>query len=78
MRLLAPSGSLCGVLRGVETLVCALGHLRRASPREARTGRFSCVFGERCCAGFVAVILWCVAVDVNQSCFHAQLVKWGV
>ena len=29
----------------------------------------------RCCAGFVAVILWCVAADVNQSRFHAQRVK---
>lgn len=25
--------------------------------------------------GFVVVLLWCVAADVNQSCFHAQLVK---
>lgn len=43
--LLAPSGSLCGVLRGVEGLVCVLGRLRRASPRGARTARFSWVFG---------------------------------
>lgn len=33
------------------------------------------VWDARCCAGFVVVILWCVAADVNQSCFHAQLVK---
>ena len=38
--LLAPSGSPCGVLRGVETLVRALGCLRRASPREARAAWF--------------------------------------
>lgn len=28
-----------------------------------------------CCVVFVVVLLWCVAADVNQSCFHAQLVK---
>lgn len=56
--LLAPSGSPCGVLRGAEGLVCAMGCLRRASPREARTARFSWAFGSyggR--AGLVAVIL---------------------
>ena len=52
--LLAPSGSLCGVLRGVETLVRALGCLRCESPRGARTGRFSWVFGAR----GVARVLW--------------------
>ena len=31
--------------RGVESLVCALGCLRRASPRGARTARFSWAFG---------------------------------
>lgn len=43
--LLAPSGSLCGVLRGVEGLVCVLGRLRRENQRGARTVRFSWVFG---------------------------------
>ena len=43
--LLAPSGSLCGVLRGVESLVCVLGRLRRENQRGARTARFSWVFG---------------------------------
>lgn len=43
--LLAPSGSPCGVLRGVETLVRALGYLRRENQRGARTARFSWAFG---------------------------------
>ena len=47
-------GWLCGVLRGVETLVRALGCLRCESPRGARTGRFSWVFGAR----GVARVLW--------------------
>ena len=33
-------GSLCGVLRGVEGLVCVLGCLRRESPREASAAWF--------------------------------------
>lgn len=45
MRLLALSGSLCGVLRGVESLACVLGCLRRENQRGARTARFSLVFG---------------------------------
>lgn len=45
MRLLAPSGLLCGVLRGFEGLVCALGCLRRENQRGARTARFSWAFG---------------------------------
>lgn len=45
MRLLAPSGSLCGVLRGVESPVRVLGCLRRENQRGARTARFSWVFG---------------------------------
>ena len=38
-------GLLCGALRGFESPVRALGRLRRASPREARTACFSWVFG---------------------------------
>ena len=53
MRLLAPSGSLCGVLRGVESPVCVLGCLRRASPREARTAWFPFAFGTRGVARFL-------------------------
>lgn len=45
MRLLAPSGSLCGVLRGIESPVCALGRLRRENQREVRTGRFPLASG---------------------------------
>ncbi len=33
-------GSLCGVLRGVESLACVLGCLRRENQRGARTARF--------------------------------------
>ena len=59
-------GSLCGVLRGVETLVCALGCLRRASPRGARTARFSWVFGSyggrvawrSFCGGAIFLLSW--------------------
>ena len=54
MRLLAPSGSLCGVLRGVESPVCVLGCLRRASPLGARTARFLYVLWSR----GVARVLW--------------------
>ena len=53
MRLLAPSGSLCGVLRGVESLVCVLGCLRRASPRGARAARFLYVLWSRGVARFL-------------------------
>lgn len=64
--LLAPSGSLCGVLRGVESLACALGRLRRASPREARTARFSWAFGSYggravlrgFCGGAIFLLSW--------------------
>lgn len=64
--LLAPSGSPCGVLRGVETLVRALGCLRRASPREARTARFSWAFGSYggravlrgFCGGVIFLLSW--------------------
>lgn len=64
--LLAPSGSLCGVLRGVESLSCALGCLRRASPRGARTARFSWVFGSYggravlrgFCGGAIFLLSW--------------------
>lgn len=64
--LLEPSGSPCGVLRGVETLVRALGCLRRASPREARTARFSRVFGSYggravlrgFCGGAILLLSW--------------------
>ena len=63
---LAPSGSLCGVLRGVEALVRALGCLRRASPRGARTARFSWVFGSYggravlrgFCGGAIFLLSW--------------------
>ena len=51
--LLAPSGSLCGVLRAIKALACVLGCLRRESPRGARTARFSCVFGARGVARFL-------------------------
>lgn len=63
MRLLAPSGSLCGVLRGVESTVCALGCLRRASPREVRAARFLYVLWSRgvarCCVVFAVVLFFC-------------------
>lgn len=64
MRLLAPSGSLCGVLRGVESPVCVLGCLRRASPREARTGRFPFVSVVRGVARFLWWRYFVVIVDV--------------
>lgn len=51
--LLAPSGSLCGVLRGVEGLVCVLGRLRRENQRGARTGLFPLVSGVRGVARFL-------------------------
>lgn len=54
MRLLAPSGSLFGVLRGVESPVCVLGCLRRASPRGARAAWFLYVLWSR----GVARVLW--------------------
>lgn len=60
--LLAPSGSPCGVLRGVETLVRALGRLRRASPREARTARFCTCCGRAVlrgfCGGDILLLSW--------------------
>lgn len=43
--LLAPSGSLCGVLRDVEGLVYVLGRLRRENQRGARTARLLGAFG---------------------------------
>ena len=66
LRLLAPSGSLCGVLRGVEALVRVLGRLRRASPRGARTARFSWAFGSYggravlrgFCGGAIFLLSW--------------------
>lgn len=56
MRLLAPSGSLCGVLRGVEGLVCVLGCLRRENQRGARTVRLLGAFGVYGVAWFLR---WC-------------------
>lgn len=58
--LLAPSGSLCGVLRGVEGLVCVLGRLRRENQRGARTVRLlGGVWCVRCCVVFVMVLFCC-------------------
>jgi len=54
-------GSLCGVLRGVETLVRVLGRLRRASPREARTARFLYVLWSLGVAWF---LWWCYFVVI--------------
>ena len=54
-------GSLCGVLRGVETLVRALGYLRLASPREARTARFLYVLWSLGVAWF---LWWCYFVAI--------------
>ena len=45
--------------RGVESLVCVLGCLRRENQRGARTARFSCVFGARCCVVFAVVLFFC-------------------
>lgn len=59
--LLAPSGSLCGVLRGVESPVCVLGCLRRASPRGARTARFLYVLWSLGVAWF---LWWCYFVAI--------------
>lgn len=64
--LLAPSGSLCGVLRGVESLACALGCLRRENQRGARTARFSWAFGSYggravlrgFCGGAIFLLSW--------------------
>lgn len=64
MRLLAPSGSLCGVLRGVESLVCVLGCLRRASPRGARAARFLYVLWSCGVARFLWWRYFVVIVDV--------------
>ena len=65
MRLLAPSGSLCGVLRGVESPVCALGCLRRASPRGARTARFLYVLWSLGVAWFLRWCYFSVIVAVS-------------
>ena len=43
--LLAPSGSLCGVLRAIKALACVLGRFRRESRREARTACLALMFG---------------------------------
>ena len=51
--LLAPSGSLCGVLRAIKVLACVLGRFRRESPREARTAWFPFAFGTRGVARFL-------------------------
>ena len=66
--LLAPSGSLCGVLRGVEALVRALGCLRRASPREARTARFLYVLWSLGVAWFLWWCYFVVIVAVSLVC----------
>ena len=62
MRLLAPSGSLCGVLRGVESPVCVLGCLRRENQRGARTAWFPFAFGTRgvarFCGGAILLLSW--------------------
>lgn len=58
--------SLCGALRGFESPVRALGRLRRASPREARTARFSWAFGSYggrlvlrgFCGGAIFLLSW--------------------
>ena len=63
---LAPSGSLCGVLRGVESLSCVLGCLRRENQRGARTARFSWAFGSYgdrvalrgFCGGAILLLSW--------------------
>ena len=52
-------GSLCGVLRGVEALVCVLGRLRRENQRGARTGRFSWVFGRYGGRVVFVMVLFC-------------------
>lgn len=68
--LLAPSGSLCGVLGGVETLVRALGCLRCESPRGARTARFSWVFGARVAVqGEARVRVWCGVRERGRKLF---------
>lgn len=59
--LLAPSGSLCGVLRGVESLACVLGCLRRASPRGARAAWFLYVLWSLGVAWF---LWWCYFVAI--------------
>lgn len=64
--LLVPSGSLRGVLRGVESLACALGCLRRENQRGARTARFSWAFGSYggravlrgFCGGAIFLLSW--------------------
>ena len=60
--LLAPSGSLCGVLRGVEGLVCVLGRLRRENQRGARTvrllGRLVCTVLRGFCDGAILLLSW--------------------
>lgn len=64
--LLAPSGSPCGVLGVFESLVRVLGCLRRASPRGARTARFSWAFGgyggravlRGFCGGAIFLLSW--------------------
>lgn len=61
--LLAPSGSLCGVLRGVESLVCALV-VCGAQAREGRVQRVSrgllgAMVVARCCVVFAVVLFFC-------------------
>lgn len=79
--LLAPSGSPCGVLRGVESLACVLGCLRRASPRGARTASFSWAFGSYggrlvlrgFCGGAIFLLSWLCPWLVAGRTFSCQL-----
>ena len=86
MRLLAPSGSLCGVLRGVESPVCVLGCLRRASPREARTACLALVFGRYggravlrgFCGGAILLLSWMCPWLVARLWGACFLASWTV
>lgn len=84
--LLAPSGSLCGVLRGVEALVRVLGRLRRASPRGARTARLALVFGRYggravlrgFCGGAIFLLSWMCPWLVARLWGACFLASWTV
>lgn len=72
-------GSLCGVLRGVESLVCVLGRLRRESPRGARTGRFTLVSGSRGVARFLRRCYFVAMVVASPvGCGAHVLAGWTV
>lgn len=79
-------GSFCGILGGVEGLVCVFGHLRRESQREARTACLALVFGRYggravlrgFCGGAILLLSWMCPWLVARLWGACFLASWTV